>query len=163
VRHEQARFNNVDIVVLLLSKNADPNVQVQANMRTPVPALPPRAPPALLTVRPPPQDRDGWTPMHNSARNGRNRCVQELLVHNSTDLSKTTRYGETPLHIACRKGKAKVVEKIVTWADKAGSDQLKSLLAQTDIDGAPPPPFSFPVSSTCARERMPASLAWLTP
>ena len=40
MRHAQARFNNVDIVVLLLSKNADPNTQVQANVRTPVPPLP---------------------------------------------------------------------------------------------------------------------------
>lgn len=62
--------------------------------------------------------------------------MQELLLHDSMDLTKKTRYGETPLHIACRKGKAKVVEKIVSWADKG--EKLKLLLSQVDNDGGCP-------------------------
>ena len=75
------------------------------------------------------------------------RCVQELLVHDGTDLTMKTRYGETPLHIACRKGKAKVVEKIVSWADKVGGDKLKALITQTDNDGV------FVCVCVCARAR----------
>jgi hypothetical protein len=81
------------------------------------------------------RDVDGWTALHNSARNGRNRCAQALLFHRA-DMTLTTRYGETPLHVASRKGKAKVAAEIVACAETA--ELLESLLEHKDSDGRTP-------------------------
>jgi hypothetical protein len=81
------------------------------------------------------QDFDGWTAMHNAARNGKNRCV-EVLIEARGSLTIKTKLGETCLHVACRKGKSKVVEKILQEAKR--SQQIAQLLQEQDNAGYTP-------------------------
>jgi hypothetical protein len=92
------------------------------------------------------QDVDGWTAIHNSARNGRNRCVTKLLEKGASMMIKT-RWEETPLHVACRKGKAKIVAEMVSFAKQqktggAPGDLYKSLLSAKDSEGRTPEDLS---------------------
>ena len=87
--HYAARCNNAEVLQMLLSGRADPNLA----------------------------DNDGWTPLHNCARNGQRRCVETLLLFKA-DLLRTNRHRETPLHVACRCSKAKVITDLLDAAVK---------------------------------------------
>jgi ankyrin repeat protein len=57
--------------------------------------------------------RDGWTPLHNAARNGHKEIV-ELLIDNGADVNAKHILGETPLHLVNSHRKPKeIIELLV--------------------------------------------------
>ena len=70
------------------------------------------------------RDEDGWTPLHQTARNGY-KAVAEMLLAVKANVDATAG-GWTPLHVAAVKGHSAVAE--VLLAAKANVDA-------TDLDG----------------------------
>ena len=63
------------------------------------------------------KDKDGWTPLHLAAWNGRDSIVEMLLAADA-DVDARTNAGWTPLYWAARKGHDSIVEILLA----AGAD-----------------------------------------
>jgi ankyrin repeat protein len=62
------------------------------------------------------RDKDGYTPLHVSCRNGHSHCVSILLDHmtNHTDIDALTNDNQSPLHLASSNGHDEVVNTLLS-------------------------------------------------
>lgn len=59
------------------------------------------------------ENKDGWTTLHVTAREGSTEIVK-LLLHHKADPFKTTKNGRTALHIAALHGRHKMAEVLLS-------------------------------------------------